>query len=108
MGRPSDPSPCGFSTGTGPHLLAGILGIFIEINLLLMVFNLIPIPPLDGAGVLFAFLPPRTAWELRPLLNQYGIFLLILLIFPVFGGTSLLSVVLQTFLDPLFRLLVGI
>ena len=34
--------------------------IFVYINLVLMVFNLFPIPPLDGSKVLFAFLPPRT------------------------------------------------
>jgi Zn-dependent protease len=31
---------------------------FVEINLVLMVFNLIPIPPLDGSKVLFAFMEP--------------------------------------------------
>ena len=36
------------------------------INLLLMVFNLLPIPPLDGSKVLFAFLDPRTSWQVRP------------------------------------------
>jgi Zn-dependent protease len=84
-----------------------VLAIFIEINLLLMVFNLIPIPPLDGSAVLFAFLPPQTAWQLRPLLSQYGIVILVLLIFPLFGGQSLLSVIFSAILDPLFTLLVG-
>ena len=95
------------ATGTGPPILQGILAIFVEINLLLMVFNLIPIPPLDGSAVLFAFLPPSTAWQLRAVLSQYGLFLLILLIFPIFGGTSLLSVVFRAIIDPLFHLLVG-
>jgi Zn-dependent protease len=84
-----------------------VLAIFIEINLLLMVFNLIPIPPLDGSAVLFAFLPPQTAWQLRPLLSQYGIVILVLLIFPLFGGQSLLSVIFSAILNPLFTLLVG-
>jgi Zn-dependent protease len=84
-----------------------VLAIFIEINLLLMVFNLIPIPPLDGSAVLFAFLPPQTAWQLRPLLSQYGIVILVLLIFPLFGGQSLLSVIFSAILSPLFTLLVG-
>lgn len=95
-------------TGTGPEILASVLFIFVQINLLLMLFNLIPVPPLDGGPVLLAFLPPRTAWSLRPILEQYGILILILLIFPVFGGTSVLSVVFQTILDPIFRLLVGL
>jgi hypothetical protein len=58
--------------------------------------------------VLFAFLPPQTAWQLRPILSQYGIFILLLLIFPVFGGTSVLTQIFGAILDPLFRLLVGV
>jgi Zn-dependent protease len=88
--------------------IALTLDLFVYINLLLMVFNLIPIPPLDGSAVLFAFLPPQTAWQLRPMLAQYGILLLVLLIFPIFGGVSLLSVVINTVVDPLSRLLIGI
>jgi len=85
-----------------------VLQLFIVINLALMLFNLLPIPPLDGSAVLFAFLPPQTAWQLRPILSQYGIILLILLIFPVFGGSSLLTQIFGAILDPLFRLLVGV
>jgi Zn-dependent protease len=89
------------------QFVVNVLGLFVYINLLLMVFNLIPIPPLDGSGVLFAFLPPQTAWQLRPILAQYGIFFIILLIFPIFGGTSVLGVVIQAIVNPLFSLLVG-
>jgi len=96
------------ATGLDVPFLGNVLILFVEINLLLMIFNLIPIPPLDGSGVLFAFLPPQTAWQLRPILSQYGIFLLLLLIFPVFGGTSLLTQIFGAILDPLFRLLVGV
>jgi Zn-dependent protease len=96
------------ASGMDVPFLGNVLVLFVEINLLLMIFNLIPIPPLDGSGVLFAFLPPQTAWQLRPILSQYGIFLLILLIFPVFGGTSLLTQIFGAILDPLFRLLVGV
>jgi Zn-dependent protease len=95
------------ATGMDAPLLQLVLGYFVLINLLLMVFNLIPIPPLDGSGVLFAFLPPQTAWQLRPILAQYGLLFLLLLIFPIFGGTSILSIVFQGVVDPLFRLLVG-
>jgi Zn-dependent protease len=87
--------------------VVNVLYFFVYINLLLMVFNLIPVPPLDGSAVLFAFLPPQTAWQLRPILAQYGIFIIILLIFPIFGGTSVLGVVIQGVVQPLLRLLVG-
>jgi len=85
------------------------LRLFVLINLLLMVFNLIPIPPLDGSKVLFAFLDPRTAWRVRPVLEQYGFLILIAAIFlPIFGGSTLIGLVFDSVMVPLFRLLVGV
>jgi len=54
----------------------------VQINFLLAIFNLLPIPPLDGSHILFAFFPldPKT----RFFLLQYGIFILIFFI--VFFG----------------------
>src|SRR5438093_12219070 len=54
-----------FATNMDIPLLTGTLYLFVQINLLLMVFNLIPIPPLDGSKVLFPFLDPRTPWRVR-------------------------------------------
>jgi Zn-dependent protease len=88
-------------------VIAQALVLFVYINLLLMVFNFIPIPPLDGGAVLFAFLPRQTAWTLRPILAQYGLLIIIFLIFPVFGGTSVLAAVIGAVVDPLLHLLVG-
>ncbi|OGY97269.1 MAG: hypothetical protein A2128_03075 [Candidatus Liptonbacteria bacterium GWC1_60_9] len=63
-------------------------GFFISqvifINILLGIFNLVPIPPLDGSKVLFSLLP-RGADEMRYLLERYGLFLLLLFIFFGFG-----------------------
>jgi len=89
-------------------LLTTILYFFVLINLLLMVFNLIPIPPLDGSKVLYAFLDPQTAWRVRPVLEQYGTIILLVAVFlPIFGGQTLLDIVFGTILTPLLRLLVG-
>ena len=62
-----------------------------------------------GSKVLFAFLNPRTAWQVRPVLEQYGFVILIAAMFlPLFGGNTLIGVVLQGVLVPLERILVGL
>jgi Zn-dependent protease len=91
-----------------PELLFNFLFLFVYINLILMVFNFLPIPPLDGSKVLFAFLDPMTERQVRPVLEQYGFLILLLAIFPLFGGQSLLGMVFGTVVDPIFGLLVGI
>ncbi len=50
---------------------------FVLFNVVLGIFNLIPVPPLDGSALLFRFLSPRQVWEIRPILSQYGIFILL-------------------------------
>jgi Zn-dependent protease len=90
-------------------LVANTLYLFIEINLLLAVFNLLPIPPLDGSKVLYAFLDPRTSYQVRSFMSQYGLFILLGAMFlPIFGGNTLIGVVFDGVLQPLLRLLVGV
>jgi Zn-dependent protease len=98
------------ATGMDVPLLFQVLYLFLSINLLLMVFNLIPIPPLDGSKVLYAFLDPRTSWQVRSFLEQYGFFILIAAIFlPIFpGGNTLIGVIFDEVFDPLIGLLLGI
>ena len=72
-----------------PELVYQGVFLFVLFNVALAIFNLIPIPPLDGSVLLFRVLSPRQAWELRPLLAQYGIFILlafILLLSRPLGG----------------------
>jgi Zn-dependent protease len=66
--------------------MGGIGGFGLEIasyivlyNLLLAVFNLLPIPPLDGYNVLLAFVPPRTAFAIQRY-APYGVLVLLLLV----------------------------
>ena len=96
------------ATGMDAGLVGSFLSFFVTINLVLMVFNLIPIPPLDGSKVLFAFLNPRTVWQIRPVLEQYGFLILIAAMFlPIVGGQTIIGVVFNVLLFPLERLLVG-
>ena len=67
-------------------LIPGLVLIFsyvVYINILLAVFNLLPIPPLDGSHILFTFLPPGKE-NLKIFLQQYGFFILIFIIFFLF------------------------
>jgi Zn-dependent protease len=90
-----------------PFIVIQVLYLFVYINLVLMVFNLLPIPPLDGSKVLFAFLPPRLSWQWRPILEQYG-FILMLLLFFLPPGNSIGGRILGPILDAFLALLVGV
>jgi Zn-dependent protease len=63
--------------------LGQIFSLIIFLNILLAVFNLIPLPPLDGSKILFTFLP-RSLDNLRVFLEQYGMFILLFFIFFAF------------------------
>lgn len=80
---------------------ASLLTQFVFINVVLALFNLIPVPPLDGFKILQGVLPAEMAYQLRPL-EQYGFLILIFLIFllPNFGIDILGTVVWQ----PTFRI----
>ena len=93
-----------------PNIVLQILLTFISINILLLVFNLVPVPPLDGSKVLFAFLSPRTAWTVRPFLERYGFLILLAAIFLPIPPTRqpALSIVFDVIGLPIFRLLTGL
>ena len=86
--------------------IVSILIFIVQGSIILGLFNLIPVPPLDGGTVMLSLVSPRTAWQLRPVLAQYGIFIIILLILPL-GGQSILGRVLLPITDAIFGVLVG-
>jgi Zn-dependent protease len=65
---------------------------FTSINILLAVFNLIPLPPLDGSRLLTIFLPPRRQ-NIIFWLDRYGFLVLLGLL--LFGGFTLLDPIIQ-------------
>jgi len=68
--------------------LAYLLFSLAMINLVLAVFNMIPIPPLDGSHVVAALLPPRVHFHYAQL-ERYGMLLLFALLWTGFLGTLL-------------------
>lgn len=90
------------SSGILPSLPL-VLSEFLWINLILAFFNLIPIPPLDGSKILFAFLPVELAYRLRPL-EQYGFLLLFGIVFFV---PSVLDYLVRLPAAATLRVLVG-
>src|SRR5262249_2244833 len=51
----------------GRTFVGELLSIFLTLNVLLCAFNLIPLPPLDGASVIGLFVPENVAYKLREL-----------------------------------------
>lgn len=66
-------------SGTDFGFIGTTLAWVVLLNVVLAIFNVIPIPPLDGYNVALAFLPPRQAMLLRQY-AQYGVFVLLALL----------------------------
>jgi Zn-dependent protease len=78
-----------------------ILASSVVINSVLAVFNLIPVPPLDGSRVLSVLLPPRYVLAFARI-ERFGMLILLFLLF-----TGVLDVVISFFLDPALELFLG-
>jgi Zn-dependent protease len=84
--------------------IARLLEVFVMVNLGLMLFNLIPIGPLDGAKVLVTFLPDRQAYEFSRFMERFGMLLLLGLITI---GRPVLEIFVYLPMVQLLRLLLG-
>jgi Zn-dependent protease len=81
--------------------VAYMLFYSVIINLVLMIFNLIPVPPLDGSRIVGMLLPPQLQASYEKI-ERYGMIIIILLLLTGFLGKVVAFVV-----NPLMRLLIG-
>ena len=83
-----------FGIGFLPQTMVSVFVLIVLVNISLAIFNLIPIPPLDGSKILFAFLPAHLG-HIREMLERFGFVLVIL--FTVLIWKLLLPVILFLF-----------
>ena len=79
--------------------LLGMAEWGIKINVVLMVLNLLPLPPLDGGRVAVSLLPHRQAFQLARI-EPYGMFILVFL-----AITPVLSLILSPLVNLMFKLI---
>ena len=87
-------------------LIKPLFSFLIAINISLAVFNLIPINPLDGGKILAGILPSKSALAYNNFLDKFGMILIAFLIFPIFGGNSLATIVISPVINLFLRLLI--
>ncbi|RAV21796.1 site-2 protease family protein [Paenibacillus contaminans] len=67
-------------SGGSAQAILLFLGLLIQLNMMLFIFNLIPLPPLDGYGIVKNFLPLRTQLKISQY-EQWGIYVFLLIVF---------------------------
>lgn len=71
-----------FKYSFAPHWLVMVLQLIIIYNVNFAIFNLVPIPPLDGSKILSSLLPGRLAYKYQSsVVSRYSFFILIALVF---------------------------
>jgi Zn-dependent protease len=84
---------------------SAIIYIFLQTNIVLAVFNLLPIPPLDGSKIFLNLLPEHQSIEWQQAFDQYGFILLAVLLFLPVGGSNMISIIITPVISFVLNLL---
>lgn len=91
-------------TGVMSDIVLSLLEQLVIFNVVLGIFNLVPIHPLDGFKIVEGVLPEDQAAEWHQL-ERYGIIFLLLLLLPIFSGGALISQVISPPIDFILKFL---
>lgn len=84
-----------------------LITVTIQYNVILAIFNLIPVPPLDGSKIFLNLLPSDKSFEWEESLIKYGPILLIVLVFlPFPGNKTLIDLIMSPVLNFIFGILI--
>ncbi|HZG95241.1 MAG TPA: hypothetical protein VEZ46_11070 [Mycobacteriales bacterium] len=89
--------------GVGPDFLATMLFTAGVVSIAVAVLHLVPLPPLDGARIMWALAPPTPGWQkARYNLEEqnYGLGALIVLLLPIFGNRGLVARMVDAVTEP--------
>jgi Zn-dependent protease len=86
-------------------LISTLLIFLIQLNVMLAIFNLVPVAPLDGQKIVTGILPADLARDFDAIMRQWGTVILIFLILPM-GGTSAISALISPVISTITSFLI--
>ena len=81
------------------------LSILVQMNVVLAIFNLLPLPPLDGSKIFLALLPQDKSLQWQEAFEKYGFVLIIVLLFLPIGGSNIISLIIGPIIQTVLRFL---